>query len=266
MTAEIADDQRDQYGTEAPQQFVADNGQTVFHERLYYVSAFREHVLYPETRSLVNEIHIDEGHEKFAYSRSHCADRRALDPERRRAQLAEDEDVVHRDVHEKGDRVYRHRHVDFFDRAERSHIAIGEAVKQIAYGYYPEIIRAALPDLRVGRKKRHDLHRKRHADHREKKGDNKGQSYGEAHYPSDVLHVALAPVLGDQHSRAASYAEAEHRKQKERLSAEICGRYRDVSQLTQHHRVHQVNAVVYYVLQSDRQYNRHGAQQEPLVQ
>lgn len=79
---------------------------------------------------------------------------------------------------------------------------------------------------------------------------------------ADAQHVPLAPVLGNQHRRAAGQAEAHHVQNGEQLAAQVGRGNGHVAQLAQHDGVHHVHAQADHILQG----NGNGDGQHSLVE
>ena len=108
----------------------------------------------------------------------------------------------------------------------------------------------------------HDLHREQPPQHGEQRRRAQGEAQAEGEDLPDAQHVPLAPVLGDEHRRAAGQPEAGDVEDDEQLAPQIGGGDGRVAQLAQHDDVHHVHAQVDDVLDGDGQ----GDGQHPPVE
>ena len=194
----------------------------------------QEEIPQPDPQILVEEEHITDRNGKFQQPGRQGSVGRAPDPQRRRAEFPENQDIVQQHVGDQRRHIGNHRDPDAFYTPYRDVKHIGQPKEYIAVGNDPEILRPSGNDLRFVGKQPHEPFRHGQHRHCQQQSCQHGKTDNHGHDHPDRFELLHPPILGRQHSRPASQAEGQHIKNKKRLVRQRRRRHSHIPQLPQH--------------------------------
>ena len=142
---------------EGPRDLVDQHRAAVFENIFGKRAVVREHVPQPEAQALVDEEDIDADDHEFKQPRRQRRNGRALDAERGRAEIAEDQHPVEEYVCGERREVDHHRYFYNLDRAQAAYKGVAESEGKIGVAEYAQIFGAAFDHGRAVGVQAHDV-------------------------------------------------------------------------------------------------------------
>ena len=144
----------------------------------------------------------------FHNARQHRGDGRARNTHGGQPQVTEDQNIIEGNVADQRQQRGVQRHPHNLHALEHAHHRGGERIGQVAEGHNGQVLHGQVDHLRFARVD----HQAKQGTGEEPHGDDaqhgKQQAGRRSHRADgfDALHIALAPILGDQHHRARGQA------------------------------------------------------------
>ena len=186
----------------------------------------------------------------------------AGDAHGRRAELAEDQDVVQAGVGQHGDAEDHHAHGGILRAALHADVDGADGVEDVAQPHDPQVRGPQLDEQAVVGHKGHDLEGEAEQHHGHGDRDDEAGVKADAHAAVDALGVPFAPVLAGQDGEAAEQAQNDDLQHVDGGVGGGDGGELVLAQHTHHEGVHEPQGGGDQVLQDQRQ----GQREKPLVE